>query len=109
MSDDDDRVAADARLTLTPARNRTFNLPDLVSELVDDLVEQLTSEGFAATRSDVVAALVLKAQGMETLRLEQAVRNYRLAEVASVAAHRVEEGEVTLRPLGHGPRPMRGA
>lgn len=94
---------------MTPTRNRTFNLPDLVSELVDDLVRQLTSEGFSASRSDVVAALIVQARGTETAQLEQAIRGYRLADAASVAAHRVEHGEVELRPLGHGPRPTRSA
>lgn len=93
------------RLATTPSRNRTFCLPDLVSDLVDDLVDRTAAVGYSTKRAEVVAALIVAARTLPPDELEERVREYLTLDVGSIAGDRQRDGMVDLRPPAPGPRP----
>lgn len=88
----------------TPSRNRTFMLPDVVSERLDALLEHLDAAGVRANRAELVGLLLLDTEP-DAQHLETLLRRYRLASVADVhLGDRQGEG-LELHPTAPGPRP----
>lgn len=102
------RLPVASALAASPHRNRTFQLPDLVSDLLDRRVEELRAMGFRCTRADIVGALVqgVAASGNDGLvELGEQVQRYlamKVGEAASVSAGNFVE----LRPTVPGRRPL---
>jgi len=88
----------------TPSRNRTFWLPDVVLDRLDDLVQVMEDEGFTARRADLVAALICQATDQADT-LQRMVQAYRQARVREVSLREPDESNaVEIRPARPGPR-----
>lgn len=88
----------------TSARNRTFMLPDVVSERLDALVEHLDVTAVRTTRAELVGALLLDARA-DTQQLEELLRRYRLASVAEAHLGDRHGDRLHLHAPAPGPRP----
>lgn len=108
MADADrDLLAWDDTVWRTASRNRTFMLPDVVSERLDALVKQLEDSGTRVTRADLVAALLLAAS-TDAEELDRLVRAYRKAVVADAYVGDRQGPGLRLRAAQPGPRPRNG-
>ena len=101
------QLSVKARICGTPARNRTFQLPDVLSDVIDELIDRADEQGYSVNRAELVAALVTRAANSTGKEVEEAVREYRLASVGSVVTNKNNDGFVTPRMAGRGPRKRR--
>lgn len=105
MADADQKLLAwDDTVWRTVSRNRTFMLPDVMSERLDALVKQLEGSGTRATRADLVAALLLAAS-TDTDEIDRLVRAYKKAVVADAYVGDRQGPGLRLRTAQPGPRP----
>lgn len=99
-------VPWDATAWRTTSRNRTFMLPDVISERLDSLVQQLEVAGIRVTRAEIVGALILAAS-TDTDEIGRLVRAYKQASVADVYLGAPEGPGLRLETTQPGPRPRR--
>lgn len=100
----DSSLAWDETAVRTSARNRTFMLPDVVSERLDALVEHLDVVAVRTNRAELVGALLLDTKA-DTQHLEQLLRRYRLASVADAHLGDQHGERLQLHAPAPGPRP----
>jgi len=100
----DSSLEWDETAVRTVARNRTFKLPDVVSERLDALVEHLTAQGVRTDRAELVGSLLLAAEP-DADHLDALLRRYRLAAVADVHLGDRQGARLELHPAAPGPRP----
>lgn len=81
-------------------------LPDVVSERLDALVQQLEVAGIRVTRAEIVGALLLAAP-TDTDEVDRLVRDYKQAPVADVYLGTPEGSGLRLGTTQPGPRPRR--
>lgn len=95
-------VPPDQPVLSTTSRNRTFWLPDLVSDRLDDVVEKVRQEGYTASRAEVVGALI-SFTSADPEPLHELLKRYR-----ALAAREVPVGaqgdNIEVRPIRPGPR-----
>lgn len=103
---DPDVLAWDETVWRTASRNRTFMLPDVMSERLDDLVQRLEVSGVRVTRAEIVGALLLAAS-TEPDELDRLLRVYRRAVVADAYVGEREGSGLRLRTAHPGPRPRK--
>lgn len=103
---DDDLLGWDDAVWRTASRNRTFMLPDVLSERLDAIVLHLEEVGVRATRADIVAGLVLAAP-VEAHEIEGLVRKYKRATVAEAFVGEPAGPGLRLGSTQPGPRPRR--
>lgn len=106
MAGDDDFLAWDDAAWRTASRNRTFMLPDVISERLDALVQQLDDAGVRVTRAEVVGALLLAAS-TDADEMGRLVRTYKRAPVADAYFGEPEGPGLKLGATHPGPRPRR--
>lgn len=104
MSASEVRLGKNEMASATPGRNRTFNLPDVVTDRLDALLQVMEDQGFRAERTDLVAALICEAEpnGPELQRIVQDYRTMRVRQV--VLGADPESTTVVVKPAGPGPR-----
>ena len=103
---DDELIAWSDAVWRTPSRNRTFMLPDVLSERLDVLVQALEDLGIRATRADVVGALVLAAPA-DAKEIDRLIRAYKRASVAQAFIGEAVGPGLQLGEIQPGPRPRR--
>lgn len=95
-------VPPDQPVLATSSRNRTFYLPDLVSDRLDDVVERARETGYTASRGEIVGALIafVSESPQETHDL---VKRYRILTAKEVPLTGATE-TIEVRPIRPGPR-----
>lgn len=96
-------VGWDEKAWRSAARNRTFMLPDVISERLDDLSRVLEDAGSHGTRSDIVACLLLAAP-IDPGQLEDLVRAYKQATVSDAYLGDPNGDGLRLKEVHPGPR-----
>lgn len=99
-------IRATERVADTASRNRTFWLPDLVSEALDESVARSVKQGYPTKRADVVAALILELQQRSQEEIEDVLRAYARATIEDAFAAHVEDGVIPV-PQQAKPGPRR--
>lgn len=95
-------VPPDQPVLSTTSRNRTFCLPDLVSDRLDDVVEKVRQEGYTASRAEVVGALI-SLTSADPEHLHALMKRYRALTAREVPL--AAQGEnIEVRPIRPGPR-----
>lgn len=91
----------------THGRNRTYLIPDVVSDRLDELLQIMGAGGFRAERADLVGALIFGAP-TKADDLQRLVQSYRTATVQQVSLHEPSRsGTVKVQPASQGPRRRR--
>ncbi|MDN5767832.1 MAG: hypothetical protein L0H96_19330 [Humibacillus sp.] len=91
----------------THGRNRTYLIPDVVSDRLDELLQIMGAGGFRAERADLVGALIFGAPS-EADDLQRLVQSYRTATVQQVSLQDpTKSGRVKVQPAVQGPRKRR--
>ena len=95
-------VPPDRPVLSTTSRNRTFWLPDLVSDRLDDVVEKVRHEGYTASRAEVVGALISFASA-DPKTLHECLKRYRALTAREVPVGAIDDN-IEVRPIRPGPR-----
>lgn len=96
---------ADCPVASSQCRNRTFNIPDVVSQALDSIVEDLGAHGYRAGRSDVIAALIVGCLRKQPEDNERLVRSYLKTTVRDALGLAEDRDYVSVRTVHPGPRP----
>ena len=80
-------------------------LPDLLSDVIDELVTRVAGSGYSTGRAQVVAGLIYAARARSAEEIEGLVRDYLISEVSSVVGDGGASGVVSPLPTVPGRRP----
>lgn len=106
MAGNEELLAWDDAVWRTASRNRTFMMPDVLSERLDALVQLLDDDGVRVTRADIVGALVLAAPA-DADEIDRLVRSYKHAPVTEAFIGEPEGPGLRLGTTQPGPRRRR--
>ena len=95
---------AEEKLASTKDRNRTFKIPDLVSDLLDEVVESAVNVGYPTNRASIVAALICHVRDFSGEQIETLVRRYLEEKVGNISETARSQGYVEPRRTSPGPR-----
>lgn len=104
---DDSVIAWDDALWRSRSRNRTFMLPDVLSERLDALVRLLDDSGFRVTRAEIVGALLFAAEP-DADEMDRLVRSFKQATVDAAYLGERQGPGLQLGPTHPGPRKREG-
>jgi hypothetical protein len=90
----------------SPGRHRTFRLPDILSERLDEIIARVRRSGVVATRSEIIGGFLLEL-GPDPERIEQLARAYRSAHVSDSLLEATPARTVLVDAPAPGPRPRR--
>jgi hypothetical protein len=105
---DEGVIAWDAALWRSRSRNRTFMLPDAMSERLDALVRLLDDSGVRVTRAEIVGAMLFAAK-TDADELDRLVRSFKQATVADAYIGERQGPGLQLGPTHPGPRKREGS
>lgn len=100
-------IAVSTPISETQSRNRTFMIPDLVSDLADGLVERIATIGFRTNRAELISALIVKMNESTARDLEQDIRTYLSSDISAALNLSKRTKSVTPKAAQPGPRPRR--